>query len=1249
MTLRVAALCLILSISFTANAAVLQPNAQWFGDPSFPDGTAWTYEIVSSSPTGTKILLECPGFWVQPVMQNGQTRSQIVLPGTGSLTTYGYPELPSITKILAIPDDREPDVIITDVVFEAFPLPDPYIYEPESGSSSYTSSLMSGVYPEDWAVSHEPAIFKDYRVSQLDLFPIRYDADQSQVLLATRLEVEVQTSQLSTTNIKTFHTRHSEAFTPLYEAIIDNFDEFNTASPLVGEGPRGAYLIILDDRTIPDLDQVMEQFAVTKGQLGYDVSVVGLTEIGETKPEIGTFILEKYYGGDVPLDYVLLIGDISGSIKIPAHSKVKPGGSGEQDVTDHPYALLEGTDYFPDIMIGRFSVSSDFELATVISKNRFYSMTPTLGGSDWITEACVVAGNFSDTGIAPITPVWTSLWLVDKLYDYGYTQVDTIFYWEPDPTYPGTAQIAESINEGVGLVAYRGWADANGWQYPVFKVDDIYALTNGYYLPVVVSMVCNTGDFGNLTYDPCFGEAWLRAGSPFSPKAGVGFFGPSDLHTNTKWNNALYAGFWEGLLEENLYRFGQAGLRAKLELYYGFPEDTDINGYADFYFHVYNILGDPELPIWTKAPEEINVSIPDEVLPGQQIVTATVTDNSGSPKGGAYVAFYKEGEVLSGAVTGSDGVVEVQINPLTAGTLTVTATKQNCLPNQQTLSVSLNEFPLGMTASTIGDDGVLSAGESADLTVTIKNFGTAELTDVTGELSEQDGFTTITQSTVNAGAIAGEASVDLTFPVDVLPTCPQGHLIEFTLTLADNQAHSNQLKFWIPVGGMLFMPAGAYVESGSLEPGSSAEIRLMIHNAGTLSATQLSGTLTTTNPHLSITSDLSAYPAMLPGSVGTCTAAYEISVDAGALVGSQAIFELEISANDGYTQTISYPLQLGEASTTAPLGPDSYGYFAYDDTDTDYPEAPMFDWIELDPNYGGSYDVLHNLADDESVVIPLPFSFTYYGAEYDTITVCSNGWLAFDDTWMANFRNWNLPSALGPPALVAPFWDDLKADTTGGHNAIHVYTRYDAGEGRYIIEWSRTINRFGYEVYNNWKEETFEVVLFDPAVHTTTTGNGEMLFQYLEVNNIDANNNFATVGIEDYGHRRGLQYTYANDYPSTAAPLENNRAIKITTDAPNQGSSASSGPLASNLRFDAARPNPANPTTVLNFEIPRDGIVNLNVYNTMGQRIMTVIDGVLSAGAHQIEIGGEGIASGIYFATLHFENQTITQKILFLK
>lgn len=1261
MNLRKKALILILTLPLIAEALNATNSAVWLGDPQYPAGSAWSVQLLSSDLSGSRMRLTCPGFWTQSVHQNGELRTRVILAETGTSTQFGLPELPSISRFLAIPDNRDAEVVIHSVDYRAFACESPYLSGEIQGR--YTEDTPDtpapevefapdAIFPENWVESSDPVIFKDHRLAPVKIHPVRYDPITKELLLATNLEFEVKTTQASTCNVKSYHARTSEAFSPLYEALIDNLSEFNTAAPLSSEGARGAYLIFIADAYQNNV--YLQDFITWKKQLGYQVTLMPLSTVGSTKEQIKEAITAQYYGGDVPLDYVLLIGDVPpGNLTIAAYTISKPGGSAEQDVTDHPYTLLEGQDYFPDVMIGRISVTSDIELSTALRKAVSYQREPYVSSPDWFKKALVSAGNYSDVGIAPITPAWTSLWLVDKLYEHGYTQVDTVIYWGPgDPSYPGTSEITASINGGVGLVAYRGWADANGWQYPIFSVSNVNQLENGCKMPVMVSIVCNTGDFGNSSVNPCFGEAWLRSGTPVTLRAGAAFYGPSDLHTNTKWNNALYAGFFEGLLEENLYRIGQAAVRSKLELYYGFPENTGAQDFVEFYFHVYNILGDPELSIWSDIPAALSLDAPSQIPPGKRVIEAVATNADGSPLGGAYVSFYKANEVLTGGVTDGNGAVSVEVEPASEGMITVTVSKQNRIPYQQEIAVQAGEFPLGISQLSVGGDGVASAGETFDLTITVKNYGSSSVDGVEATLAESDPYVTVNSPAQSLGSIAASSEVDGTYPVSLSPSVPNAHAVEFSLQLSDNAAHSDEVKFVLPVGGLQLLSAGMNLQSGSLEPGQMASFKLFLLNAGLIPAQGIVGSLTTSDPAVSILSNQSAFPILQPGSIGLSSSAYAVQVQSNAAVGRQVVFNLGISAPGGFTQQVSYPTQLGQPGTADPLGPDSYGYYAYDDTDAEYPEAPVFDWIELDPNYpGGSGATLHSMGDDVSETLLLPFTFTFYGVDYDTLTICSNGWVSLGETWMANFRNWNIPSALGPPALISPFWDDLKADTTGGSNAIHVYTRHDDAEGRYVVEWSRCINRFGYENYSTWKEETFELVLYDPLDHPTASGDGEILFQYLVVNDVDDNNNFATVGIEDEGHTRGLQYAYSADYPPSAAPLAANRAIKFTTNPPGAfGKDAGgSGNETMQLRFDPPRPNPANPETMLRFTLPHGGQVNMRLYNTMGQQVAVLLDSEMAAGEHRLEISGANLASGIYFAVLRFDGAALTQKILFLK
>ena len=218
-----------------------------------------------------------------------------------------------------------------------------------------------------------------------------------------------------------------------------------------------------------------------------------MSEAGETANEIKETI-ETTLEEDPMLEYVLLIGDVDGFSELPSFYY-----GPENDVTDQKYTYIYGDDNVPDVFIGRLSIDSLSDLAVIMSKTINYVRNPLQYNSDWLSRGIVVAGNYSNTYPIPVTPKWTSYWLRDELIDYGYSQVDTVFY---PPIQQGASYIIPLINNGAGIVNYRGWGDANGWHYPEFHVDDVNDLNNGWLTPVFMSYVCNSNDFAN-NVDPC--------------------------------------------------------------------------------------------------------------------------------------------------------------------------------------------------------------------------------------------------------------------------------------------------------------------------------------------------------------------------------------------------------------------------------------------------------------------------------------------------------------------------------------------------------------------------------------------------------------------------------------------------------------------------------------------------------------------------------------------------------------------------
>ncbi len=78
-------------------------------------------------------------------------------------------------------------------------------------------------------------------------------------------------------------------------------------------------------------------------------------------------------------------------------------------------------------------------------------------------------------------------------------------------------------------------------------------------------------------------------------------------------------------------------------------------------------------------------------------------------------------------------------------------------------------------------------------------------------------------------------------------------------------------------------------------------------------------------------------------------------------------------------------------------------------------------------------------------------------------------------------------------------------------------------------------------------------------------------------------------------------------------------------------------------------PNPFNPSTQISFSLPNAENVNLSVYNVLGQKVITLVDGQMEAGVHVVQFDGSNLASGMYFYRIDTEGFSETKKMIMLK
>lgn len=78
-------------------------------------------------------------------------------------------------------------------------------------------------------------------------------------------------------------------------------------------------------------------------------------------------------------------------------------------------------------------------------------------------------------------------------------------------------------------------------------------------------------------------------------------------------------------------------------------------------------------------------------------------------------------------------------------------------------------------------------------------------------------------------------------------------------------------------------------------------------------------------------------------------------------------------------------------------------------------------------------------------------------------------------------------------------------------------------------------------------------------------------------------------------------------------------------------------------------PNPFNPTTTIQYTIPKGGYVRLAVFNLLGQEVAKIFEGVQSAGTYEVTFNNQELPTGIYFYRIQAPGFVETRKMIITK
>jgi hypothetical protein len=1249
-------------------------SAQWISIDKYstPDSPP-IVQLISDNASSSIIKVDLPGFYLSEFTADGKTYHSISFDAEAITSEPGYPEISHIAKILAIPDNGSVSIEILETspvqVFKGINIPparESWVEgQPETPYTENTSAYAhEDVYPITYAKADDPVIFRDFRMARISIFPIRYSPSNHEIQVVSSITVKVNYTSGPGVNSKTTIQKPiTPSFAKLYRNFIFNYEEILQRRYNGMETGHDIMLCIMPDLYFDEF----QPYAEWKHKSGTEIIITKFSEIGATQSNpdiIRDYILNVYNNwANVPT-HILIVGDYGS----PAgNAPVKYWtGSGWTFVNEDYFVELEGNDYFPEMVIGRFTnyngVSGGGEQILQVMVNKFlnYEKYPYTAETDWYKKATVCSNNYYPSQVE------TKRFAAQRMLTYGnFSSVDTMMSnWQC--TYD-VSDIVAAINNGRSFLNYRGEGWDDGWHATCyyFNTTNVSSLNNANKLTFVTSIGCGVAMFdqGN-----CFGETWIEMGSLTGPTRGAcAFIGPTS-NTHTAYNNAIDKGIYTGMfsqagsLEQNLDSPGEALLAGKIYMYARFGGG---DAYVPYHFKVYCVLGDPSMHIWKDIPNQVTIIHPNEIFVGYNQVPITVSNTSnGLPVRNARICISGNG-VYETATTDALGMATLDITPTSVGTLHLTVTGGNVIPSENSILVSLGAENVTTHGNPIvtdldgNDDGLINPSENGSITFTLKNWGTITSNNVYAILSVLDTVNNYIEMSIDSvyfGNIAPNDSITgLPFEFYIKPECPVGYEIPFKLQVSsltsswfyyvNEFVHGCMLNF----GDFFVDDEGSILHNYRMDQGETVEVTFKILNIGDDNAPDVKGIISTNDPYMTILDSIGVFGTILPDSNSTNESdTYTITVSQDCPVQYNAVFVIKLETQNGlypYSITDSITLPVAMPIASDPTGPDLYGYYAYSSYDVLWEQCPEYNWVEIAsvgteiPKPGG--------VSDFTQTVDLPFTFKYYGNTFTQLRISGDGWIAFGSGTQTKSLNYPLPCLDTLNNMAAVFWHDFFSNGPQGGGKLYYY--YDDNNHRFIVEWDTVPHKSDIT-----DKESFEIILLDPAYYPTSTGDGEIIFQYKEVEEAGS----CTVGIENNSEDVGLQYLYNEIYDATANDLASGLAIKFTTMVPTVVSvdddQGIDDIMPTAYTLEQNYPNPFNPITNISYSIPEQAYVKLCIYDINGTLVKTLYEGEKPAGRYNTVWNGENnsrikVGSGVYFYRIIANSFVQTRKMILLK
>jgi hypothetical protein len=1192
-TLIAGLFALALASSATAAAAWLPIGAAQPAEP----------EILVRTDTPSLLELEVtiPGLLAEDRQTPEGFDTYLAIPGHGHTLPVGAPAIPEVRFIVEVPFGAEfaADAVASgtrtftlgtgDLRSRLYPVQasvskNEERFDLRRFQRDDAAYAQAGLMPQSLVRVQEMGELRGHRLLLVEVSPIAYDPVAGTLLCHERIDVRIGMAGADVATTQALGERYTAPPTDaLLRRVAINHDTFLGGPRDLPTLPIGMLVITTDSFV-----SALEPFTDWKMLKGYRPTVVTTTTTGATKEQIKAYIQNAYDNWPIPPTWVLLVGDTN---TIPTWT-----GTGSATETDLYYCTLSGTDYLPEIAIGRFPARTTTDVNTMVEKTVDMEKLILSHGTAFTNRAAWLAA--SDlSGFAEQTHEYCiSTW-------FGPLGFENTRIYE---RLGGTTQNAiDALNLGIGLNIYSGHGSETSWSSIPFSQTNIRNLTNLDMYPLVCSHACLTGSFGDTE---CFGETWVITPN----KGGLAFWGASNY---SYWDedDILQRRGWDDYFTDPNYDLGtfcHVGL-FEVYTYYGG------GGYSRYYFEMYNLLGDPSADIWVTPPNALTASHPEVVFIGQTELTVTVT-SSGTPQSNALVCAYMEGQTYEVGYTDLLGQVTLQLNPapLVPGTMFLTASKHDRTPYLGSIQVMPASGPLVIyDSSIVDDDGAgeslgngdagADAGETIELVVRLENVGVDPAVGVTATLSTIDPYVMITDNFESYGTIPAGGTVPCAddYNFHIAGSCPSGHAIAFHLDIqaADRPAWNADFNVLVEAPGLsitrvIIDDAAGGNGNGRADPGETFDYRVFVTNSGAEDAIEVSADLTPGTSMITANQGTAGAALIAPGAEVELTPPYNLTVSPTAPQPEVYTLWFGVTADWEYAVNLSRELPVGGFFDDVETGTGSWTHYVgttgfvdqwHRSSRRNHTTGGGWSWHQGDTGTGN----YANLCDGCLVSTPIALGTTTH----------LRFWHFMDAEVSGSYPGYCYDGARLELSVNGSVWQAIAPD--GGYP--------------YRIRTGGTPGPFPAEtpVYSGtstaWAQATFTV--------TGQTGMAQFRFRF---------------GSDGATAREGW---YIDD-------------VEVSGTGGSGQGAEEWRPVALRTALMQNTPNPFRPSTLIAFELPSAQTVSLKVFDAQGRLVRTLAEGTRPEGLQRITwdgADGRGALqpSGIYYYRLQTQDGTWTRSM----